>query len=452
MRQLPYAENHAAGGHLHFTDHQIRIVKPNEAIPQLRSLKVPCSLRASVEYRDWWSTLDKSCAPCLSRAILPGPAPPSQRRHASALVLLACGHPATAAATTPAHAVCTGPPLSQLRSRPIPPRKRGAQLGNWFGDQRQFQCAPQAIRAVRLDPKSAQFSYLWALPLRVREFEDAVAPLQRSIAVDPSALKPHLLFASIYVRLNQPPDAAQQCERRSRSTPPTGMAIHSLSHSLIPQSGPTKSVCCTMQGSTRILPSILPSLIRGPAAVTMPSARSTAALKASPGSMPLSNALVTVYMKVSRRAIRRARCEKTYYEANLAITLSQVSYMRALVYNGDWGPARPVGRKLLAEDAAFLSTLCTPSDYRAPGRRFCRGPRSPQSGSGPQSFPRQSALQPRGHALSPPRLSWRRHAAPAGQCPRRQRSPKSISSSPAHSVPTGRPTRRKRKYSRTNRQ
>src|SRR5580704_4994258 len=106
----------------------------------------------------------------------------------------------------PATAPCTKPPSIAARLQSHPDPQAWIDLGNWFGEHSQIDCAQKAFRSgLRLAPDSAQLNYLLGFSLyESHDFAPAIPPLQRSIKADPSVLKPHLLLASIYTHLDRP--------------------------------------------------------------------------------------------------------------------------------------------------------------------------------------------------------------------------------------------------------
>ncbi|MGC2639660.1 MAG: tetratricopeptide repeat protein [Acidobacteriaceae bacterium] len=258
-----------------------------------------------------------------------------------------------------ARAACTGPQALEAKVRAHPTAAAWAELGNWFGDQKQFACAAEALRsAVRLDPKSAQLTYLLGLAYYEQEkFDDAVPPLQRSVATDGTALKPHLLLASALMHISQPQDAAEQWRASLAIDSGNSMAMHGLSE------------CYVLMGSfpdeIELLKSAkLDDHLAVDLAIAYTNTQAyddavktlTTGLAASPNSVELSNALVAVYLKISDTDLAERTAQKCY-QAHPDDHSAQVSYMRTLIFNGDWGPARPLAKQLMAEDAHSFDTL-----------------------------------------------------------------------------------------------
>jgi tetratricopeptide (TPR) repeat protein len=258
-----------------------------------------------------------------------------------------------------AHAACNGPADLEAKIKAHPTAEAWAELGNWYGEQKQFACAVQALKsAVRFDPKSAPLNYLLGLAYyESQDFENALQPLQRSVAADSTVLRPHLLLASVFVRLSQPQDAAQEWSAALKIDPKNDMALHGLSRCLIDLGDFPAEI--DLLHSAKLDDTLAVDL-----AIAYTSTGSyddaiktlNTALAASPNAVPLSNALVTVYLKISQTDLAERVAEKCY-DAHPDDHGAQISYMRTLVYNGDWVPARPLAKQLLEEDPHSFDTL-----------------------------------------------------------------------------------------------
>jgi tetratricopeptide (TPR) repeat protein len=258
----------------------------------------------------------------------------------------------------PPSSPCKKPPALATRlAHPDP--QTWIELGNWFGDHQQFDCAQQAFRSgLRLDPDSAQLNYLLGLSFfESQDFDKAIPPLQQSVHGDPTVLKPHLLLASIYTRLARPDDADAEWRAALQIDPSSDMALHGLSDSLMAQ-----------ENFEAVIALLRPAKLDENLALDLAVAYShtgmpldaidvvSHALEASPTSIKLSNALVNAYLKVSRTLDAEHAAEKAYNDRPDDISV-QTSYLRTLVINGDWGPAKPLGAKLLAEAPHEFDTL-----------------------------------------------------------------------------------------------
>ena len=145
--------------------------------------------------------------------------------------------------------------------------------------------------------------------------------------------------------------------RRSRSIPPPGLALHSLSQFLIARKAWTDEII--LLHDVRLDEDLAIDLAVAYAQDGQPvdavvTVEKT--MQSFPNSIKLSNALVALYTRVSRTFDAEHLAEKTYQAHPDDITV-QTSYLRTLVINGDWGPAKPVSAKLLAEAPHAYDTL-----------------------------------------------------------------------------------------------
>jgi tetratricopeptide (TPR) repeat protein len=258
-----------------------------------------------------------------------------------------------------ARAACTGPADLQAKIKSHPSADAWAELGNWYGEHNQFACAAQALKsAVRLDPKSAQLNYLLGLAYyESQDFGNALQPLQRSIAADSTVLRPHLVLASVFMHLSQPQDASQEFNAALEIDSTNDMALHGLSQSLIEMGDFPGEI--SLLRSAKLDDQLAVNLAvayTNTGDLDAAEKTLTAALAASPDSVALSNAMVTVYMKMSLTD-KAEHVAENCYQAHPEDHSAQVSYMRTLVYNGDWAPARPLAAKLLAADPHAFDTL-----------------------------------------------------------------------------------------------
>lgn len=259
----------------------------------------------------------------------------------------------------PSSPPCTRPPAIAARLKTHPDTQAWTDLGNWFGEHKQFDCAQKAFRSGLLsDPASAQLNYLLGLSLyESRDFDGAIPPLQHSVQAAPAVLKPHLLLGSTYMHLGKPADAESEWRAALRIDPSSSLALHGLSQALLARND--------FEGEVALLHSVkLDDELAVDLAVAytregQPEDAINAlerAMASSPSSVPLSDALVALYIKVSRTLDAEHLAGKTYHAHPDDVT-AQTSYLRTLVLNGDWGPAKPVGAKLLTAAPHAYDTL-----------------------------------------------------------------------------------------------
>lgn len=285
--------------------------------------------------------------------ILPARRPPWM------LVAAALTFIALPACALPAPPSCTPPARLQAQVKAHPNAQTWTDIGNWFGEHQQFACAQQAFRsALRFQPRSAQLNYLLGLSLyESKNFPDAVAPLQRSIHIDATTLRPHVLLASVFMRLNRPQDAEPEWRAALHIDPTSTLALHGLTESLMDQNN-FGGVIALLHGATLDEDSAFSLTIAYTQAGMLLDAIDVAehAMQSSPGSVRLSNALVALYIKVSRTLDAQHLAEKTW-QAHPNDVSVEMAYLRTLVINGDWVPAHPIGAKLLAQAPHDFETL-----------------------------------------------------------------------------------------------
>ena len=267
-------------------------------------------------------------------------------------------------AATPCLHACTGPPALEARLRANPDADTYTELGDWFGDRKQYPCALEAFqKALQLEPGSAKLYYLVGLTIYASGHpEDAIKPLGQSIYLMPEVLKPRLLMASALEQVQRPQEARLEWEAALRIDHLSIEALDGMGKSLMAQGDYPAAIellkdaphnetltldLALAYGKTRMLDKAVEVL--------------TQALKRNPSSMPLTAALVTVYVNqvhyesAVNLAAKSAHARPGNFEA-------QKLYLRVLVLDGDFVPARPLARKLLAAhphdfDCLYLSGI-----------------------------------------------------------------------------------------------
>lgn len=270
--------------------------------------------------------------------------PPAGRLFLAALTLSMIPSAARSAVT------CQPPPALAASLKAHPTTQTWSNIGNWYGEHNQFDCAADAFRsALHLNPSNAKLNYLLGLALyQQQHFEDAIPPLRKSVAADSGQLAPHLLLGSSFSHLRQPLDAEEQWRAALLIDPSSQMALHGLSQSLLGEQDYAAVIdllhdahlddtltvdLATAYGNTGQLDDAIDVV--------------TKAMQSS-SSPALSVTLVTLYVKESRSDEAERVAQKAYalHPDSFAV---QIAYMKTLVLNGDWAPARPLGKKLLQE-------------------------------------------------------------------------------------------------------
>ena len=225
-----------------------------------------------------------------------------------------------------------------------------ADLGTWFAQQQQFECANEAFRdALKLDPTSAKLSYFLGLSLfSSRQPEAAIAPLQQSIASEAKALQPRILLATVFTGLGRKDDAQAQWKAALEIDPASPDALDGLATLLTDNGNPTAAIALLKPAKRDEDLNIDLARAYGQAGM-LDDAEATVkdALIASPSSLRLINALATVYVN-QHRYQDAAKLLHDFVQQNPDDLDAQVDYLKALVLNSNRDEARPLAQKLLA--------------------------------------------------------------------------------------------------------
>jgi tetratricopeptide (TPR) repeat protein len=137
--------------------------------------------------------------------------------------------------TQPAGGACAGPPALTAQLKTHPTTENAIALGNWFAMHEQFACAAQTFHnGLKSDAGSAQLHYLYALALVTgKRVPEAVPELQQAIRLDPQAVKPHLLMASLYAGAGRQAEAAGEWQKVLAIDPKNESAIDGLSGAMM---------------------------------------------------------------------------------------------------------------------------------------------------------------------------------------------------------------------------
>ena len=270
-----------------------------------------------------------------------------QPRRGAQWVLLA-GYLGLAAA---AHAECIGPMALMSKLRAQPTSENAIQLGNWFASNKQFECAAETFRsALKTDPESAQLHYLEGLALAGSGHpSEAVSAVQEAARIQPDAIKPHLLLATIYNRSGKYEEADRQWKQALTIDPKSALALEGLSGSLLARKDYV-GVIGVLQHAPRTetltlhLADALENLnyLEGANAVLLE------AMKLSPNSLPLAHAESAVLIR-QRSYLEATKLWGYMAEHHPGDHDAELNYLRILVMTQHYALARPLGLKLLAK-------------------------------------------------------------------------------------------------------
>ena len=134
-----------------------------------------------------------------------------------------------------ADAPCLASPELQSLLRSRRTTDTYTSLGNWFASRKRFDCAASAFAsAFRLQPTSAAAAYLWGLSLSsAGRDEQAIAPLEQSIRLDPNDIRPHLVLAAALDRMKKTAEGEAEWRAALAIDPQSTIALDSLSQHLV---------------------------------------------------------------------------------------------------------------------------------------------------------------------------------------------------------------------------
>lgn len=270
----------------------------------------------------------------------------------AATVALAIAHPLCSAS-------CVGPAHLAARVRAHPDADAYAVLGIWFGQNHKSECAVQAFQAgLKLNPNAPRLPYLLGLSLYTAgRLQESVAPLRRSIDLDPKDEKAHLLLASALSGLGQDKDAFVEWQAALRINANSTMAMDGIAKILL-EAGDNETVIAQLSNMQLDENLTLDLAIAYGRAGEFDSAARVLneGLKTLPNSTKLTSSLVSVYVK-QLRLEEASRVARQLALRNPGDIEAQRVYLQVLVLNAENQTAMPLARKLLAQapqDQDFL--------------------------------------------------------------------------------------------------
>ena len=248
------------------------------------------------------------------------------------------------------HAACTGPAALTAQLKAHPTTANAVQLGSWFATHKQFDCAVATFRAaMKSDPKSAQLHFLAGLAyVDNNRGADALLELQKSVELDPHVIKPHELLAFVLDETGKRQQGEEQWRQALAIDPKAALALEGLTADLVARED-DQGIILLLQDAPRTeklnieLAQALGHLkMMNPAYEVL-----EPALKASPNSVPLVDAMTTVLMQMGRyqEAINLLQHAVDTNPGNQKV---RVELFRALVLTNHISDAVPMGPKLLA--------------------------------------------------------------------------------------------------------
>lgn len=253
-------------------------------------------------------------------------------------------------AASPVVFACSAPQNLETKARLHPDADTYAEIGDWFGDHKQYECALEAYgKGLKLEPGSAKLYYLVGLTFYASGHPDqALQPLAKSIYLLPDVLKPHLLLGSALDLVGHHKEALTEWQSALRIDPHSVEAFDGLSKCLMAQGDPNSVIELLRESPQSEMLTLDLAMAYGKANRLEEAAKVlTEALKKNPSSLPLTSALVTVLVRQVhyQDAVHLAQKAAKEHPGNLEADRLLV---RVLVLDGDSAEARPLAKRLLA--------------------------------------------------------------------------------------------------------
>lgn len=248
-------------------------------------------------------------------------------------------------------AQCKAPPELDAKVQRSGDAATYAELGTWFGEQGQFACANQAFRSsLALDPQSVKVNYFLGFSLYSSgDKQGALAPLERSAALDANALQPRLLLGAILTELNRSREAEAQWKAALAIDPTSAEALDGLAKQLISEHDYFAAIALLRTAlADEDLTLDLASAYGLSGELEEAEASVRQALAADPASIRLTKALATVYVH-QHRYQDAAALMRRFSAAHPEDQQAKIQYLSALVLTNDWATARPLGEGLLKQ-------------------------------------------------------------------------------------------------------
>jgi tetratricopeptide (TPR) repeat protein len=247
---------------------------------------------------------------------------------------------------------CVASPELQARLRARPTAAIYTNLGDWFAQRKQFNCAAGAFAsAFRLQPTSAS-AYLWGLSLSSAGAEkQAIAPLRQAIRLDANDIRPHLVLATVLDRMKETVEGEAEWRKALAIDPQSAVALDSLSRNMVDQKNYASVIALLDKPGMEPNRTAMQSLNLGMAYAGMVQLDKAAAvlregLNNNEDSLPIANELAVLLMLLGRD-------EEAYSVFDLALAKhpedqpTQVLYLHTLV-NSKSNRAFDYSRRLLS--------------------------------------------------------------------------------------------------------
>ncbi len=136
-----------------------------------------------------------------------------------------------------AGAACVVPADLTAKLKTKPAADVHTAVGNWFADQKQFDCAAgQFALAAKIRPESSSIAYLWGLSSYSASHDsEALAPLRQAAKLDSSDIRPHLVLGAALDHMKDTTAAESEWRAALAIDANSAIALESLSQDLIDQ-------------------------------------------------------------------------------------------------------------------------------------------------------------------------------------------------------------------------
>jgi Flp pilus assembly protein TadD len=250
-------------------------------------------------------------------------------------------------------ALCHGSPALEAKLRVEPSAKAYADLGTWFRDRRQFDCAAEAFeKALQRNPGSASLAYLLGASLySAGNVKEAIVSLQQSVRLDSKVLQPRLALGAALDDVHDTTNAEIEWRAALTLDPKSATARNALSKDLLAEKDYGSEIALLRPAS--VSGQLTVGLILDLAFAYGQMGRLQdadellrTALRAHPASLPLAKALSGTLVLQARKEEAAGVLETALkrHPGDLGVRLL---YLRILVMQDETRKAQQLGNKLL---------------------------------------------------------------------------------------------------------
>jgi tetratricopeptide (TPR) repeat protein len=254
---------------------------------------------------------------------------------------------------------CAPPPTLRTKLRVHATAELYSQLGTWFGEHKQFECAADAYEnALKLKPGSSRLTYLLGLSLFSGGHAGAaIVSLKESVAIAPNVLQPHVILASALERLQRNDEAKSEWQTALRIDPHSVLALDGVARALLREGKQVEVI--SLLGTSPVEEDLIADLAQSYVALKRfedASGLLTSGLHKKPHSLRLANAMTQLellqrhYQAAEIAAERSAKLHPDDAE-------TQKLYLQTMVSAGSLQKARELAPKLLAQSPQDLLVL-----------------------------------------------------------------------------------------------